>query len=531
MHSDTNDSSTIVDIEGQQQHATVQSFKAMAPQDFTPENVTLEEVVEFQKEIDKDKDRQEAKRDGNTVSNYYFGRLQMQELEDHLRVEFPQTWAQKFKITENFTKSTSRQLSTIYKKPPTREPAPLPESAITDKDLEEQKTIIDGMYKRGQLDLSFQEIERFAKWSKSVLVRVMWQPNTNKPVLKPYAPQFYDVMVSDSGILQAVIISDYHVGTQTQDNKDNRNFWVWTATEKAHYKGANMQMVGESIPNELGMLPFVFFNDELPVENEKPYLHADTLLSNTNLAINRTLTDSMSLIKNKTYGQPYIAGGDVDNLPTTSGHEEVWHIPAGKDDDKLPVVGNLEPSGDIDSILKMIERLANGYGTSRGLAPDSFTAKRTGGTQSGVALKINNHSLIDMRDSEEVKYFFLENEIFVILRALHNLFKGRANGHDKMELSESIFLAVHFIKNDMAFESPVEVQRQNQSEVNNGLLKRTDFVRHRFPHMDEDEALEYLKAVQEQNEELGVGTSLEEIDKALGIPAEGQDDDDEDDNG
>ncbi len=530
MGTTIDDSRTIDDRTGDQDHATVASVRAMIPEEFRTEAVTMAEVRAFQMDIDKDQDRQEAKRDGQTVSNYYFNRLQMKELEDHLRIEFPQTWESKFRVTENFTRSTSRQLSTIYKKAPTREPISMDGTEIGETELEEQKKIINNIYKRGQIDKSFQEIERFAKWAKSVLCRVIWQPNTNKPVLKPYPPQFYDVMISDSGILQAVIISDYQPGQQNAAAKKGRNFWVWTATEIAHFKG--VEMVQKKImTNELGMIPFVFFNDELPVENEKPYLHADTLLSNANLAINRMLTDGMSLIKNKTYGQPYIAGGDVDSLPKTTGHEEVWHVPRGQDDTQNPEIGMLEPSGDIDSILKLIERVANGYGTSRGLAPDSFSAQRSSQAQSGLALKIKNHNLIDMRDSEELKYFFLENEIFPILRAFHNLFKGAENGHNLNEIREDFALNVHFQKNDMAFESPVEVQRQNQSEVSSKLLKPTDFVRQRFPHMDEDEAMTYLKQVEEQLKELGFMTSLSAIDEALGIEPEGGQDDDDDDLG
>lgn len=514
----SDDATTLSDGTGDQEHATVKSVLAQAPDEFfEPVPVTLEEVRAFQLNIQVDQDRIEAKRDGDTVSNYYHGRLQMQELQDHLRIEFPETYRSKFRITENFTKSVSKQLSTIYKQKAIREASSKRGKNLTEDQLKEQTELIDFVYQHGKIDRSYQEIERFAKWAKSVLIKVTFQSQTGRTILKPYSPQFYDVMVSESGILQAVIISDYQTGKLTKKQSDARNYWVWTDTEIARYQGSEMNLV-ESKPNPLERIPFVFFNDDLPVENEKPYLHADTMLSNANLAINRSLTDGMSLIKNKTYGQPWISGGDVDNLPKFSGHEEIWHLIADKDTGNLPTVGMLTPSGDLESILTMVERIANGYATSRGLAPDSFSATKKGssvGTQSGIALKIKNHVLLEMRESEEAKYQDLENQVFDLVRSIHNFHGDAEGGHDLPDISEDIKLSIRFDDNALAFENPVELRRQQMAEVTAGLLKRSDFVRSARPHLNEEEAIIYLEAVNEENDTLGVIQSIEDIDNIL----------------
>ena len=513
----TNSASTIIDDNGEQPHATVKSVLAEAPDDFTVLKApTADEVREFILDMNTDQDRIEAKRDGATVSEYYHGRLQMQKLEEHLAIEFPETWQSKFKITENFTKSTAKQLSTIYKKKPKREAANKRNSNMTEDQLKDQTEVIDFIYKRGRINRSFQEIERFAKWAKSVLIKISYNPQTTKIKLKPYSPQFYDVMVSEGGVLRAVIISDYMSGGVSADDNAKRNYYAYTADEIITYRGAKVAQTA-SKPNELGIIPFVFFNDDLPVENEKPYLHADTMMSNANLAINRTLTDAMSLIKNKTYGQPYIIGGDIDNIPSVTGHEDIWHIPQGDNDTTAPVVGMLVPSGDLESILVMVERVANGYATSRGLAPDSFTAVKTGGgTSSGIALKIKNHVLLEMRDSEEEKYDELEDEVFEIVKTFHNFYAEVADGgHDMPKIEDGIKVSVHFDDNSLAFENPVEVRKQQLTEVSQGLMKRSEFIRLQRPYMSEEEAIIYLEAVADENNKLGVVPSLEDLDKII----------------
>ena len=514
---DTNNATTISDDLGEQESATVKSVLVTAPDEFVEaQSVTMDEARKFQIEINKDEDRIEAKKTGAVVSNYYHGRLQMLELSDWMRQEFPQTHASKFKIVENFVKSTSRQLSTIYKQSAVREAINKRNKDASPESLEDDTKVINFIYEFGDLNRSFQEIERHAKWAKTVLIKVMFQSKTGKITLKPYSPQFYDVMVSDSGVLQAVIISDFMAGTATKKENSARRYWIYTDDEIQEFRGDKLKPVGALKKNELGRLPFVLFNDDLPVENEKPYLHADSMMSNTNLAINTKLTDAMSLTKNKTYGQPWIIGGDKDKLPNFSGHEEIWHIVQGKGDDHAPTVGILHPSGDLESLLTLIERLANGYATSRGLAPDTFTAVKTGtGASSGIALKIKNHVLIEMRDSEEAKYMNLENEIFDLIRAIHNFNTDVKGGTDLPPISDDVKLSVHFDDNSLAFENPVEIRSQQLTEVNQGLLKRTDFVRASRPHFDEAEALQYLKDVEEQNKDLNVVPTMDALDKAL----------------
>lgn len=522
------DPTTIHDINGEQDHATVPSVLAMAPDNITAQDpVTMEQVRQFMLDQEQDKDKQEAKRDGDKVANYYFDRLQMDELEEHLRIEFPNTWRNKFRMTENFTKSVSRQLSSIYKKKPKREAINSRISSISDAELKIQSELINFVYEHGKIDRAYQEIERFAKWSRSVLIEVIYQPKTSKIILKPYSPQFYDVMVSKSGILQAVIISDYQIGRQSDKDLKGRNFWAWTDTEFQHFQGPDLTAVGEVEENPLGRLPFVFYNDDLPVENEKPYLHADTTLANTNLAINRLLTDAMSLVKNKTYGQPYTIGIDPDKSAQPTGHEVIWNLQP-KNEGQQVEVGVLSPSGDLEAILQMIERTANGYATTRGMAPDTFTAVKTGKTaDSGVALKIKNHVLLDMRDGEESKYQDLESEIFNVVRDVHNFNADAEGGHDLPEINEDLKLSVHFDDNSLAFENPAQIRQMMLLEVNQGLLKLSDFVRASRPHFSEEEAEEYLKQVEEQRVRLGLSPSMEAIDKALNATGDENDEDDE----
>ncbi|MEC9236975.1 MAG: hypothetical protein VX803_12090, partial [Pseudomonadota bacterium] len=326
-------------------------------------------------------------------------------------------------------------------------------------------------------------------------------------------------MVSDSGVLQAVVISDWvPINGQSQDKKD-RNYWVWTKDYSAlHFQGADVKLMDNEADkiNEMGIIPFHLFNDELPVENEKPYLHPDILLQNTNLFINKALTDGGSLIEYQIYGQPYMIGGDADSVPDQTGHNQFLHIQRGTMGDQESIeVGILQPKADFEGLLKFIERVANGYGTTRGLAPDSFSARKSGAPQSGISLKLENHVLVEMRDSEESKYDELENELFPIIRAVHNFQQNREGGHDLEEISEDVKLQLDFSETDEAFENEAENQRQGLAEVSQGLLKPSDFVRRRFPRMSADDAIAYLNAAKEEKEGLGLMTSLTDIDNAL----------------
>ena len=518
------DASTITDLDnGEQPIATVKSTLAMPidPPDITPP--TIEEVREFIKSQNQSEDNEEKKKNGEKVANYYFGRLQLKELQEYLQRRFRDTWQDKFMIAENFVKSTSRQLSTIYKSSPKRDPIVDRGKALSEQALKDNDELIDFIYKRGKLDVAFQEIERFAKWARSVLIKVGYNRDSKKITLKPYTPQFWDVMTTDGGELRAVVISDWVPQTGAADEAVmSRRYWVWTTEVNAmQLRGPNLDIVGEIELNTIGVIPFVLHNDEPAVENEKPYLHADILMMNTNLAINKNLTDGESLIEYQIYGMPYLLGGDPDKIPDKTGPNQFLHIPMSTMDTQKIEIGILQPKADIDGLLKFIERLANGYGTSRGLAPDSFSAEKTQIPQSGVSLRIKKHVLIEMRDSEETKYSCLENELFPIVRAISNAWFDVDGGHKFGEISEDVILEVDFPDNDEAFENEAENQRQGLVEVNQGLLKPTDFVRRRFPRKSQEEAEQYLVEVKEEKEKLGLLTTLEDIDTSLGEPDEG----------
>jgi hypothetical protein len=511
-------------LDEEQPKATVRSTLAMPidPPEIIPP--TLEEIRQFINDANQDEDNQERKATGERVANYYFGRLQLKELEDYLKNRFPETWQDKFKVCENFVKSVSRQLSTIYKKSPTRDPIAERGEKVSETDLKANDDLIDFIYKRGKLDTQFQEIERFAKWARSILIKVGYKQSTKKMTLKPYSPQFWDVMTTEDGDLRAVVISDWVPNNAEDENKQARRYWVYTQDVLGMMlQGPDLNIVEEGVENELGVIPFHLFNDEPAVENEKPYLHPDTLMSNTNLAINKNLTDGESLIEYQIYGMPYIIGGDPDNMPDQTGHNQFMHIARGTMDDKDPVIGILQPQADIDGLLKFMERLANGYATSRGLAPDSFSAEKTQSPQSGVSLKLKNHVLIEMRDSEESKYEGLENEIFPLVRAISNAWNGVEGGHSFGEISEKVKLEMDFKESDEAFENEAEGQRQALAEVNQGLLCPTDFVGRRYPRKNKEERLEYLKECQEQRQELGMGGSLEDLDRSLDVEDESPD--------
>lgn len=513
---------SIIPVDGELPIATVRSTLVMPidPPDITPP--TIEEIREFIKLQNISEDNDEKKTNGEKVANYYFGRLQLKELEDYLMSRFPDTWRDKFKIAENFVKSVSRQLSTIYKGSPSRDPIAERGENISNTELEDQDELIDFIYKRGKLDVSYQEIERFSKWARSVLIRVGYNKDAKKITLKPYAPQFWDVMVTEGGELRAVIISDWMPKSAPDEEKVARRYWVWTHEVNGLFlQGSDLHVEDEGMPNEFGVIPYVLHNDELAVENEKPYLHPDILMANTNLAINKNLTDGESLIEYQIYGMPYIIGGDPDKIPDKTGHNQFLHLPRGTMDDKDPIIGILQPKADIDALLKFIERLANGYATTRGLAPDSFTADKNQSVQSGVSLKLKNHVLLEMRDSEESKYDCLENELFPIIRAVSNAWNNVDGGHDFGEISEKIKLILDFADNDEAFENEAESQRQGLAEVSQGLLKPTDFVKRRFPRKSTEEAKEYLIEVKVEKEELGLITSLDDIENALGQEDEG----------
>ena len=102
----------------EQLEATQRSLLAMPIEEETVTPPTLDEIRQFLKKQNNNTDNQERKANGEKVANYYFGRLQLAEMKTYLKSRFGETWKDKFAIVENFTKSVSSQLSTIYKKSP-----------------------------------------------------------------------------------------------------------------------------------------------------------------------------------------------------------------------------------------------------------------------------------------------------------------------------------------------------------------------------------------------------------------------------
>ena len=488
-----------------------------------PANPTPEEIVAYLEVSNKTystrtravKSRQttsetdERKLNSKEVYDYYWGVRQLRMLEDEMQHRFPQGWLTRRKAVENVTKTITDQISVVYKSPPDRtvsmelgvDASEAEQEAMVGEKAEIQ-SLYDQIYMDAKIDLEMQKLERYQNFDRTSLIQVRYI-ESEKRVKLSVLPQFlFDVVLDDDGNLSAVILSDFIEEERIEDKK----YWVWTKDSFYRMDSEFNIVPDESNPNHTnpdGIIPFIMVHQVVP--DSGWYCDADINLSNLNLNINLILSDALHLAEFQVHGQlignNVKFGRDVEWGPETLVEYE------SKNPDQPAKMEFLTPNANFDGLFDTVNRVLGGFANSRGLPINMFSIDKQG-VESGVALKIRNAPLIELRESQEEIFRNVERELLDMITTIWN---NNAGLHGAGMLPEELEVNVTYNRPDDAFESMQERIGGLMTLKAHGLIKLTEVVMALKPSFSEDDAKKYLMEVAEQEKMYGKSNDMGNI--------------------
>lgn len=461
--------------------------------DFDTENLSLQQIktyIEFTNEETEFRDYQ-RKKNAKEVYDYYWGVRQLSLLEDEMQLRFPKTFLNRRKHVENVTKTIIDAISVVYKSPPSRTLASNIDGEVSDTVLaqmesqrEDIQTLYDRMVSGANLDSQMQKLERYVNFDRTDLAWVKWADGNIKVKI---VPQFlFDVVLDDEGRLSVVILSDW----LDERLEEEKNYWIWT--ENNFWKlNHELELVenpeNPDNVNPDGFIPFMLVRQVEP--DDGVYCDADINLSNLNLNVNLLLSDALHLSEFQVHGQ--LVGKNVSLSDSTEWGPETLVQYRADDPDSESTLDFLKPDADFDGLFGTVNRLLGGFANARGLPTNMFSVDRKS-VESGVALKIRNAPLVELRESMEKFYSDLEARLLPLMVQIWN---NRADEHGLGMLPEDLKVNITYNRPDDAFETTNERVKAMLALKAQGLIKPTEIVMEMKPSFTQADAEKYLEEV------------------------------------
>lgn len=466
---------------------------------------SIQEIIEYLKFNDKLPSASWGrKRDSKLVYDYYWGIRQGDLLLAELKKRYPKTYKTRRLGVENVTKAIVNHISVVYKQPP-RRIVMLETTGNAERDKKAQadtQVLYEHIIQDACMNFQMQKLERYQMFDNTSLVGVWFDTEAQAVKMKVYPQFLFDVILDDRGNLSAVIVSDYFEATDIR-NENKRTFTVWTPTGfwKLDDSYAIIDNgVNKDNVNPYGFIPFVLIRQYEP--DTGVYCDPSLDLARMNLNVNFLLTDLMYLNEFQVHGQ--LVGKNVEIPKDMKGGPETIMMVSPKDPSVPYDLAYLQPNANFDALFSSLNRIITGFTATIGLPSQMFSVEKSGGTQSGVSLKIKNAPLIEFRKAMEEKFRLFENQITDVIVRLWNLNKAI---HKLPELPESMNVRVIYEEAGREFETPEAEARTMATLVTLGLMKSTDAVIKMNPGFTQADAEEYLVKAQEEKAKIAQSTA------------------------
>jgi hypothetical protein len=481
-------------------------------------NPTLEEVIAFMKVSEQSYSLstpvsiKQTVDNGNSTTNerklvskhtydYYWGNRQLKMLEKEMQQRFKHSWLTRRKSVENVTKTIVDSISVVYKSPPQRVisselPIGISESERNTfmEEREETQKLYDQIMKDAKADENFQKLERYQNFDRTNLIQIRYVESEERIKLN-IVPQFlFDVILDQDGKLSAVILSDFI----EEERSEERKFWVWTKDSYYKLDGEYSMLPNPDNPTNVnpdGVLPFVLVRSVEP--DTGIYCDADLNIANLNLNINLLLTDALHLAEFQVHGQ--LIGENVKFSAEVEWGPETLVQYESQNPDQSTKLEFLKPEADFQGLFDTANRILGGFANSRGLPINMFSVDKQS-VESGVALKIRNAPLIELRESMEETYRNIEADLLDIVTTVWN---NNASSHGAGTIPEELTANIIYNRPDDAFESIEEKIGTLMLLKANGLIKKTEIIKELKPSFNDEDARKYLEEIEEENQEFG----------------------------
>jgi len=479
-----------------------------APEPEDVENIQLSDVrafIEFNKN-EGDEGQQSRKKISKEVYDYYWGTRQLELLTEEMRERFPKTVTSRRKHVENVSRMIVDSISVVYKQPPDRVVGADIDSEASDAEIEaldaeraEIQSTYDRMVNDAKLDMQFQKLERYVNFDRTDLIWVRWMDDKLQTSV---VPQFlFDVMLDEDGRLAAVVLSSY----LDEDHIKEQKYFVWTKENFWKLDDQLNVMPNEENPDNVnpdGLIPFVLVRQVVP--DDGIYCDADLNLSNTNLNVNLLLSDALHLSEFQVHGQ--LVGQNVDFSTSVEWGPESLVTFEAKDPDHAAELKFLKPDADFDGLFETVNRILAGFARSRGLPENTFSTTKSA-VESGVAIKIRNAPLIEIRESLEEFYREVESGLLEVMVPMWNL-RVDAGEIDADKLPDDLEVKIVYNRPDDAFESMSDKVTNMLALKAQGLIKPTEIIMAMKPSFNEKDAEKYLEEVAAEMERLRGASGL-----------------------
>jgi len=426
------------------------------------------------------------------VYDMYSGNRQLALLDSEMQRQFPETHSEKPRQVENITKTIVDAISVVYKSPPDRRlsASETEEANLSDEAKKELQAEYDKITEESNLDMSFQKLERYLNFDCSDLIQIMFVDGKMK--YKVWPQFLFDILKDDMGRVIAVALSDFDETSPS----DIKNWIVWTDSNYWKFDKDLMLVENPNNPdneNPYGEIPFVFATYEEPDQGN--YCESDIILAQTNLNINLLLSDMIDLADFQVHGQ--LVGLNVDMPENAKWGKEHMLMYRPENPDISSSIEFLKPDANFEGLLMTINRFLSGLSTSMGLPPNTFSMERQS-AESGVALKIRSAPLIELRESMEVKFIDIEDQVRQKTIIVWNAHEA---DHVENNLPEDLEVTVQFNEADEAFESRTEMIQNTAMLKAQNLISWTEAVMAIHPNMKEEDARAHLEMIAEQKAE------------------------------
>ena len=353
--------------------------------------------------------------------------------------------------TTNMTKRLINRISLVYKDAP-----------IRNIESDDYEALIP--YK----DVKFKSFERIHNLLGTIAVQVYWKEDMQcfhyRPILK-FEPVFdKEDPLHPIGI---VYVASKTTGSTFQNQPDEMIYW----SDEDHFRfdtDGNILEINEDNENPYGIMPFCFLQPNTIVDEFWNDGSIDIAYSNRQIDIAMTMLQHHI----RSAGGQFVIEGQVDARNIRLGLNRIVSLENAD-------MKNIAPNVDITSIIEGVKFQLQQVAQNHHITFDFGLS----GSQSGVALKMENLELLEAREDEAEKYIYTEDKIYAIERAIYEAETGKS-------LPEE--MAVDFA--EIEFPDEENERARWDWKFQHGIADKVDYLMEKDPDrfLTREEAQEYL---------------------------------------
>ncbi len=378
------------------------------------------------------------------------------------------------------------------------------------------KEAIEAIYQDGAYNVALSKANKYYNLRNQDFIQVV--PKHNKLILRVLNHHHVDCIpdADDPEIPYAMIVSAFDktsyidsdnvnqkIGERDDYKASLERYQVWTK-EITFVMDGNGSVMGEIIPNPIGMIPIV---DVCKDKDFEFFVQFGQALSDFTIDFNVAWSDVMYTNRLQGFSLGVLTG-DPNLKPDdlTIGPNRLLFLPTNpKNPDSKLEIDFKNPTPNLEASLKVIESLITTFLTTRGIDASAIRLNNSGSTGFSSALE----RLLAMLDSfEATKEDFdlfkkVEYKLFEIVKAWLNILSGTDKLDRKYWVTASIVNATMSVKfhEPQMLETKAEMLDNSSKEIDLGITDRVS-VYAKINGVSEEIAEEAIAKIDERRRQI-----------------------------